>query len=151
MMMEFGYTNGGWNDSSWWDSLSEFLQKDKVEPFEDPYVYRGTESSKKKTKTDVYEDDLGYTIVMEIPGFEKEFVKITIHSQVLKVSGQRIEEAHEDIAIHQRESHLGGFERAFQLPDDVDESNVKAELQDGILTIRLPKLDTRRPRKIEVR
>ncbi len=151
MMMEFGHTNGGWNDSSWWESSAEFFKKERVEPFEDPYVHQKTEGLVWRPKTDVYEDDLGYTIVMEIPGFEKELVKITIRNQVLKVSGQRIEEAHEDMAIHQRESHLGAFERAFQLPDDVDERKVKAELEDGILTIRLPKLDNRRPRKIEVR
>ena len=151
MMTVFGHTNGGWNDSSWWNSSAEFFKREKVEPFEDPYVHRKMEGSSWTPKTDVFEDDEGYTIVMEIPGFDRDWVKITISEQVLKVSGQRIEEAHEDIAIHQRESHLGAFERAFQLPDDVDENKVNAELEDGILTIRLPKLDTRKPRKIDVR
>ena len=149
--MNQGYSNGGWNPGIRRWLWSETFEKSQVPPFEDPYEKSSTDKGQWRPSADVYEDDEGYTIIVELPGFSRDDLKISVTRQILKISGQKIEEAREDLEILQRESNPGSFERAFQLPDDVDIANVQAKLEDGILNIRLPKLDNRRPKKIEVR
>ncbi len=124
---------------------------ESVQAFDDPYIKAGEMGAHWQPKTDIIEDAEGYSIFLELPGYSKEFVEISVNPVVLKVSGHRIEEAREDLQIHLRESSPGSFERAFKLPDNIDISAVEAKLEDGVLTIRLPKQKDKRPKKIQIR
>ena len=99
---------------------------------------------------DVYEDDEQVTVEAELPGMSKDDVEITVENGVLTLRGQK-EEEREDEEYHRVERRYGRFERSFKLPDYADDQNAAATFSDGALPISLPKKETARTKKIEVK
>ncbi|GIW55874.1 MAG: heat-shock protein Hsp20 [Nitrospiraceae bacterium] len=101
---------------------------------------------------DVLETDTEFQIIAELPGVEKEDVKLSVEGGVLAISGRR-EPAKEEkgTRIHRIERASGSFLRSFSVPDSVDETKVKANYKNGILTVHLPKMEKARPKSIEVK
>lgn len=101
---------------------------------------------------DVLETDTEFQIIAELPGVEKENVKLSVEGGVLAISGRR-EPAKEEkgTRIHRIERASGSFLRSFSVPDSVDETKVKANYKNGILTVHLPKMEKARPKSIEVK
>jgi HSP20 family protein len=87
---------------------------------------------------------------LELPGVTQENLEILVVGGELTVKGQRGSAAKGSEAFHRRERSTGTFERTFRLPKDVDSSKVEATLRDGVLTIKLPKAEAAKPRKIAV-
>jgi HSP20 family protein len=103
--------------------------------------------------TDISETDAAYLIKAEIPGVQKEDVKVTLHEGVLTISGERRQEKEEKgRKYHRIERSYGSFVRSFRMPEDADESAVKAEFKNGMLKLTLPKsaFAMDKPRAIEV-
>lgn len=89
---------------------------------------------------DISETDTAYLIKGEIPGVNKEDVRISIEDKMLTMRGERKQEKEEkNKKFHRIERSYGSFMRSFRMPDDVDEANIKAEFKDGLLNITLPK------------
>jgi HSP20 family protein len=89
---------------------------------------------------DITETDSAYLIKGEIPGVNKEDIKVNIENGMLTMSGERKQEKEEkNKKYHRIERSYGSFMRSFRLPDNVDESAVKAEFKDGMLNVTLPK------------
>lgn len=100
---------------------------------------------------DISETSDAYLVKGEIPGVKKEDVKITIHDGMLNIQGERKQEKDEqDKKFHRVECSYGSFARSFRVPDDADESAVKADFKDGMLNITLPKSAKVKPKSIEV-
>jgi HSP20 family protein len=100
---------------------------------------------------DVAENNNELIIVAEIPGVQKEDVKVTIHDGVLAISGERKQRGLPDDSRWQRtETEAGVFSRSLELPVAVNASAVSAELKDGILRVVAPKAEEARPREIKV-
>lgn len=102
---------------------------------------------------DISETDASYLIKAEIPGVNKEDVKVTLQDGILTISGERRQEKEEKgKKYHRIERSYGSFVRSFSMPDDADESTVKAEFKDGMLNVTLPKSEKakNKPKKIEV-
>jgi HSP20 family protein len=93
---------------------------------------------------DMYEDDVQLYADVELPGYRKEDVKITIHDGVLTLKGERKNSRAKEMLVNER-SH-GSFTRSFTLPVEVDVNRVEATYADGVLNIRMPKSN---PRDIE--
>jgi HSP20 family protein len=101
--------------------------------------------------TDISETDTAYLIKAEIPGVNKEDVKVTLQDGMLTIRGERRQEKEEkDKKFHRIERSYGSFLRSFRMPDDADESAVKAEFKDGMLNVTLGKSEKARPKAIEV-
>ncbi len=98
---------------------------------------------------DISENDEGFGIEVEVPGFGREDVKVAVHQGVLTVSGERTTEE-DDRKRHRVERSSGEFSRSFRLPENVDESAIKATATNGVLYIALPKQAVAKPRAIEV-
>lgn len=102
----------------------------------------------------ISETDDEYLVKAELPEVRTEDVSVTIENGVLKLEGTRnYEQESKDETQHRTESFYGSFFRAFTLPDNVDEDNIRAACKDGILKVHLPKSNERKAeaRKIAVK
>lgn len=100
---------------------------------------------------DISENNDEYIIQMEAPGVEKDDIKISINRDLLTVRGERREKREEgDVKHHRVERSYGSFMRSFSLPPDVDEENVKAEYNDGMLNLHLPKSEEAKPKSVDI-
>jgi HSP20 family protein len=100
---------------------------------------------------DVHVDDDGYIIKASVPGLKPDEVEIKILDNVVTLSGGAQESQDENGRYLMREIGASRFERSFELPDPVDASKAEANLEDGLLTIRLPKAEESRPKLIEIK
>ena len=102
---------------------------------------------------DVYEEEDALILRAELPGVKREDIDIQIDANVLTVKGERkLEDAEaQRRRYHRVERSYGTFVRQFQLPTNVDAQAIEAALEEGILTLRLPKKAELKTRKIEVK
>lgn len=101
---------------------------------------------------DVREEKDAYVIEAELPGFKPENVDINVNSGVLTVAAERKFEKKEEEKGYQRiERRYGTFRRSFTLPDSVNPEHIEANLQEGVLSVRIPKREQAVPRRIQVK
>ncbi len=101
---------------------------------------------------DVYQTDNDIVIKSTIAGVKPEDLDVTINNDMVTVKGERKnEEVVENGNYYYQECYWGSFSRSVLLPVDVIPDKVDASLKNGILTIRLPKADTTKVKKIQVR
>lgn len=100
--------------------------------------------------TDIYETDDALTVVMEIPGVEKKDVEVNIENDVLRVEGRIDFAKYEGLEPLYTEYNVGHFARAFTLSNKIDQQQISAQLDDGVLTLTLKKAKEAMPRKIAI-
>ena len=98
----------------------------------------------------VFRDDEGLTVRMEVPGVAPESLSIEARDRTLTVSGARETATPEGASYHRRERETGRFARSLQIPTDFDLGAVAATCKNGILTLRVPKRAEAKPRQIAV-
>lgn len=98
-----------------------------------------------------WEDEGNFFVETELPGFRIQDVEVHVRGQELTLSGERRLEEKKGVTYHRRERAYGKFHRTLELPLPVEADKVQASLQNGVLTITLPKAEAARPRKIEVK
>ncbi len=98
---------------------------------------------------DVEETDDAYTVELDLPGVAREDVDIQLDDRRLTVSGD-IEEKERTGILHRRTRRVGRFHFSVTLPGDVDPDGVSAHLQDGVLTVHVPKAAQAKPRRIAI-
>lgn len=98
---------------------------------------------------DVYQDKDQFTVVAELPGLKKEDIELSLHNDVLTISGERKQEKQGEEG-YRNERFFGRFQRSVTLPTSVAGDKVKATYQDGILKVVLPKAEEAKPKQIEV-
>jgi HSP20 family protein len=102
---------------------------------------------------DVYETADMYVITAEVPGLTREHVELALEDRRLTIRGSRPDAPAGSagaVRFHQVERGRGPFARTFEFAEKVDSSRVAADLSDGVLTVRLPKVPEPPARKIEV-
>jgi HSP20 family protein len=97
-----------------------------------------------------WENDDAIIVEAELPGFSIEDVEITMTGKDLTISGTRPQTSPEGKVFLRRERPTGQFSRTLRLSADIDGSRVAATLENGVLTITLPKAEQGKPRKIQV-
>lgn len=103
-------------------------------------------------RVDIAETDAEFVIKAEVPEVKKEDVKVSVENGVLTISGERKQEKEEKgKKFHRVERYYGSFSRSFSLPENVDDTKVKATFKDGVLTLALPKTEEIKPKAIEVK
>jgi HSP20 family protein len=103
---------------------------------------------------DVLENDNELRFRIDVPGLDPENINVTVENNVLTVSGEREwerEEGKPEGEYHLFERRYGRFERSFALPRRVSAEKIDATVDNGVLTIVLPKLEEAKPRKIAVK
>lgn len=92
--------------------------------------------------TDIVEDGENLKIIVDLPGVKKENVKITLENGYLTISAftkGNSEEKDEEGTFIRRERHFGEFTRSFAVSKDVSKDEIKAKLEDGTLTLLVPR------------
>ncbi len=101
---------------------------------------------------DIAETSEEFHIKAELPEVKKEDVKVSVDNGILRLEGERRQEKEEKgKKYHRVERSYGSFLRTFTLPDNVDDTKVRAEFKDGVLNVRLPKAEKAKPKAIEVK
>ncbi|MDH3298636.1 MAG: Hsp20/alpha crystallin family protein [Gemmatimonadota bacterium] len=101
---------------------------------------------------DLYETEDGFTLEMNLPGYELDNIDVNLEQGVLLVSGVREEDTEEERGTyHLRERSWGRFNRSFTVPHTIDPKAVKAEFTNGVLIVNLPKAPDAKARRIEVK
>jgi len=98
---------------------------------------------------DIYENDKEIMVVADIPGVNRDSLKINIESGELVIEGCRTQDAKGAILAEMYEAC--DYSRTFKVPETIDVQKIDAELKNGVLTIHLPKAASVRPRVIEVK
>ena len=91
----------------------------------------------------------GYILEIEMPGVKKDGLDISVDNHELTIVGRRSVPAAEGTVIH-RESHPENFRRTFELDPSIDANNIGAKIDQGLMTLTLPKAEHVKPRKITV-
>jgi HSP20 family protein len=101
---------------------------------------------------DMYQTDNEIVVKASIPGVKTDDVQINVTGEVLTIKGEvKEKEETQEKAYHLREQRWGMFERTLALPTDVIADKAKAEFENGILIITLPKAEEVRPKTISIK
>lgn len=103
---------------------------------------------------DVVEKRDAYVVVVELPGVRQSKVDLSFEQNILTIRGEKpsVFDPQKDgeVRVYANERVVGAFERAIRLPEFVDSEKISAELQDGLLTVTIPKATAAQARKIEI-
>jgi HSP20 family molecular chaperone IbpA len=99
---------------------------------------------------DIFEDDTGITVQADMPGVPRDGLEIHIERDVLSIEGKIDIAMPEGMQPLYADVQSSRYRRSFTLSRELDGERIEAGLRDGVLTLRIPKREERRPRKIEV-
>jgi HSP20 family protein len=100
--------------------------------------------------TDIFETEDALTVVMEVPGVSRDALDINLESDVLKIEAKIDPSKYEGMEPLYTEYNVGHFARSFTLSNKIDQQQISAKLEDGILTLTLNKAKEAMPRKISI-
>ncbi|MCW5745405.1 MAG: Hsp20/alpha crystallin family protein [Alphaproteobacteria bacterium] len=100
--------------------------------------------------TDIYETEDALTLVMEIPGVEKQDISVNLENDVLQVEAKIDFAKYEGLEPVYAEYNVGHFARSFALSNKIDQNGISADLKDGVLTLTLKKAKQAVARRIAV-
>ena len=99
---------------------------------------------------DIYETNEALTVLMEMPGVEREGVNIALENDVLRVEGKIDFSKYEGMEPVYTEFNVGHYTRSFALSGKIDREGIGAQLEDGVLVLTLPKAKEAQPRRIAI-
>jgi HSP20 family protein len=100
-------------------------------------------------RTNVHETDDAWVFTMEMPGLTRDQIEVNIEGDTLIVKGETSEK-HEEKGVIRREFRTARYERSFNVGAGIDREKVRAKMENGVLTVTLPKAPDKLGRKIEV-
>ncbi len=99
--------------------------------------------------TDIYEEDNGLYMMVDLPGVEKDGLKLSVEEDILTIEGHVSQPENKEYLL--REYEPSNYYRQFELSEAVDQENINAELKNGVLNVFLPRAKAVQPRTIEVK
>jgi len=99
----------------------------------------------------LWEDGDTARVEAELPGLSMDDIEVFVTGNELTINGERKIAAPENASYHRRERAPGRFSRVLTLPWEIDAEKVEAKLHDGVLSITLPKCESCKPKKVEVK
>ena len=100
---------------------------------------------------DISETDDVFEVRAELPGVAKEDLHVSVKDNLLTLSGEKRQEKVDDTQNYRRvERRYGSFQRSFTLPSEVEADDIKAEFNDGVLTLSIPKPEAVKPTEIPI-
>ena len=99
---------------------------------------------------DIFENEAGITVLAEMPGVSRDLLDVHIDSDTLSIEGRAIIPVPEGMDAIHADIRSTRYQRSFSLSRELDTDRIEAGLKDGVLTLRIPKREEHRPRRIEV-
>jgi len=91
---------------------------------------------------DVYEEEGSVVVKAEVPGMAKDDIAIEVKNDILTIRGEKkVETEEKNRRYYRSERRYGSFTRSFYLPEDADTDNIKASYKEGLLELRIPKIE----------
>lgn len=100
--------------------------------------------------TDIVETNNELLLFMDMPGVTKENLKIKLEKNILEINGVIDSKPYADIEPLYAEYNIGHYLRNFELSNKIDQDNIKANIDAGVLTLTLPKVPESQPQMIEI-
>ena len=100
---------------------------------------------------DIYETENEYTLKADMPGVVKENLEITLDNNILEINGRVTEEDLNEEDLKYSEYKLYNFHREFNVGRDINANAISANLDQGVLTLIMPKKEEVKPKKIEIK
>ena len=99
---------------------------------------------------DIYEASDALTVILEMPGVQKSDVAVNVEDGVLSVEGRIDLSKYEGLQPLYTEYNIGHYARTFRLSSKIDQNKIAAEMENGVLSLKLPKIEEAKPRTIRV-
>ena len=100
---------------------------------------------------DIYETQDALRVILEMPGVEKDNVEVHVEEGVLNVAGRLDLSKYKGLQPLYTEYNIGHYSRSFRLSSKIDQSKIGAEMNDGVLSLTLPKVEEAKPQTIKVK
>ena len=100
---------------------------------------------------DIYESNDALNVVLEMPGVDKSSVDIRVEDGILKIESRLDFSKYQGLQPLYTEYNVGHYSRSFRLSSKIDQNKIAAELNDGVLSLALPKVEEAKPRTIQVK
>ncbi len=115
-----------------------------------PQKLCGTYAKDYLPATDIVETDEKIALHLDMPGVDKKDISIKLENNVLNVKGQIDTSLFSDLEPLYTEHYANNYSRRFEISSKVDKSNIEAKMEDGVLTLELPKVPELQPKTIQV-
>ena len=99
---------------------------------------------------DIYENQDALTVILEMPGVDRDHIDLRVEDGVLSVTGNLDFDKYKGLQPLYTEYNVGNYSRSFRLSSAIDQNKIKAELKDGVLSLVLPKAEKAKPKTIQV-
>lgn len=138
-----------------WREMDTF--SDRINHFFDGSMFPSTLMSEKssmeywKPIADIFDHEDKIVIRADLPGVDKKDIHVDLKDNVLTLEGERSDEKEvKEDSYYRKERVHGKFRRSFMLSDGLDPDKIKADYNDGVLNIEIPKPEEKKPKKISV-
>jgi HSP20 family protein len=131
---------------------SNRVGRDLDRVFDDFFRFPAANTEFGAPRVNITESDDVIKMTFEVPGVDKEDIKVSVKNDMLTVSGERKAEVHdENESVVRTEITTGSFSRSFTLPDTVDPEKIEADYHNGMLVVKMTKREEVKPRDIEIK
>jgi HSP20 family protein len=100
---------------------------------------------------DIFETEDALTVVLEMPGVDRENIDVSVENGVLTIEGKINFGKYEGLQPVYSEYNVGPYRRSFRISSQIDQDKINAEMRDGVITLVLPKAEEAKPRRIQVK
>ena len=123
----------------------------EIDRFFDTFFGQEREARRWVPPMDLVEGEEHFVLKADLPGLSEADVKLEVSDGTLTISGERrAEHEQKERGFYRIERSFGSFSRSLTLPDGVDADRIAAEFHNGVLEVRIPKPEERKPRRIEI-
>ena len=127
----------------WFRTYNPFYGQRRGRTYADGYTWTPS--------VDITETEDNFELRAELPGIAKDDLNISVKDNLLTLSGEKRQEKTDDTENYRRvERRYGSFQRKFALPREVATDDIKAEYNDGVLTLSIPKPEAAKPTEIPI-
>jgi HSP20 family protein len=126
------------------------LQRDLDARLASDWLESSTAGSGAFPPINIFQQGHDFVAVVELPGVNKNSIQLEAKGDTLRISGKKTVDYGDKVSLHRRERVAGNFDRTIALPVEIDPDGIKAESQDGILAIFIPRAESDKPRSIAI-